>query len=704
MLNKCFKLGMFPKIWKTAKVVLFHKEGRDRKYCNSYRPICLLNVWGKLYDKLLTKRLVYFLESRKLINNQQYGFRKGMGSMDAIYSLLKEIRDNKQKDLLSCLITLDIENAFGNAKRCDILKILKRYGLSKGLFSVICSFLGERTAMLPGGGRREYNLGVPQGSSMGPILWFLLANEALNIEFESYVRVQAFADDFVMLIGASACYRFSEVVITPLQRMSDWAEKFGLNFSLEKSKYTVFPLKGIIGRRPTIKLLGHSLKFEKELKYLGVIIDNKLTWIPHLNNVLEKVSGFENKLKQFTRATWGLKPEILKNLYLLATERLVLHGAPIWMHTTERIKTKLHQIQRKSLLSITKCYRTVSTEALQGLAGCPPLDLVATADKGKYSLLHWKEGFQVGNRFIAGGDCERIQQTLMAPWSDKRIYWDKDICDLNWYAYTDAAKSGSSVGCAVNIYKDDALTWTGMFKITDDVGIFEAEAIAIIKMIEYCESSGIDEVQVHSDSKSVLMAVSGMKWYGEIVDELKRKILERKVLVHLHWVRGHSGVAKNEDIDRCAKMAMCRGSVDVKVKYTKKQVVNLLKDEVNELWQNRWSTSLKGRKVFAHFPEISRERVNGDFFLNQIFTGHGAMGPHQERFFGKEPLCDCLQEVSSEEHLIFRCVNYNDIRRDYFPSDFRTKDIGTLVLDKRVKQGVRLLMLDFIQRMCREDD
>lgn len=200
----------------------------------------------------------------------------------------------------------------------------------------------------------------------------------------------------------------------------------GLTVSMDKCQYTVFPIKGKIGRRPTIKLNNQGIKYQNEIKYLGIVIDNKLTWLSHLNEILEKVSKFEFKLKKVVRATWGLRPEIVKNVYLKATERLILYASAVWFEVTVRIKNKLMQIQRKSLLGITKCYCTVATESLQILAGCVPIDLVASMEKKMYGMAHWEEQYDVEGQTLDTVNCCFGDKTNVLLCKEPSANWDQE--------------------------------------------------------------------------------------------------------------------------------------------------------------------------------------------------------------------------------------------------------------------------------------
>lgn len=532
VLNLCFQAGIFPSVWKKARVILFLKEGKDRTNCGSYRPIPLLPVWGKVLDKILTKRLVYFLESKDLISRNRFGFRKGLSTLDAIRVLLEKIGENKHNGDLTCWVSLDIRNAFNSVRRYDILTLLRKKCVPKKLYFLITSFLEDRTYLTRCGEIYMYNLGVPQGSCVGPVLWLLVVNEVLEKNMGDKVYCQAYADDLVVLLGASACYRFSQMSERPLHILVEWAEEFRLEFSWTKCVYMVFPVKGQIGRRPTIKMKDINLKYMKEVKYLGVTLDSKLTWMSHLNRILDKVLTYENKIKQFSRATWGLRPQVLKEIYLRATEKFVLHGAPIWYGDTVRIKTKLNQIQLKALIGITKCYRTVSTVLLQVLAGCVPLDIKAEEEQSKYGLIHWNRMCIMDELILDERNCLQNVREFESPWMEK-IVWDNVAIDYGWNIYTDASEASGKVGCAYMAYHEGELVRSKTFRL-ENASIFDGEAFAVLKAIDFGIEMKTDCIHICSDAKSVLFALSGKKSANEIIRLIRQKINDVEFEIRLH--------------------------------------------------------------------------------------------------------------------------------------------------------------------------
>lgn len=177
--------------------------------------------------------------------------------------------------------------------------------------------------------------------------------------------------------------------------------------------------------------------------------------------------------------------------------------------------------------------------------------------------------------------------------------------------------------------------------------------------MEYGIYNRIQKIDVHCDSRSALEAIVGGKSTNELVIQIRKILEERKIVIKLHWIKAHSGIDKNDKVDKLAKLATERTDIEYEMKYTRKQISVMLKKEGLDKWQIRWNGEDKGRKVFNVFPNVLRSRLKGDFFLNQLITGHGALGPYQQRFFGGNPRCFCGAEVADEVHFVkFRTCSW----------------------------------------------
>lgn len=144
MVNGCLEAGVFPEKWKIAKLALLPKEGENPQDPSAHRPICLLPVWGKVLDKALTARLTYYMDENNLISPQQYGFRKNRSTVDAINKITVEVEENKKNRNPTCLIALDISNAFNTVNWNILITKLHKYKTPSYLVRMISSFLRNR--------------------------------------------------------------------------------------------------------------------------------------------------------------------------------------------------------------------------------------------------------------------------------------------------------------------------------------------------------------------------------------------------------------------------------------------------------------------------------------------------------------------------------------------------------------------------------
>ncbi|GBM30483.1 hypothetical protein AVEN_237706-1 [Araneus ventricosus] len=188
-----------------------------------------------------------------------------------------------------------------------------------------------------------------------------------------WAGLQAFADDFAFIITDNTREGLRKLSKLALDKFKEWADKNKLHVSMEKSSYVLFSK---LVRGPTIKWGNQSINRKNHLKYLGVTIDHKLSWLPHVIEQGKIAMDQYQHLCRIAGKTWGINKNIRRILYKTVIERTLCHGAAAWRHNmTSRLQKKLDSIQRLFLLYITGAYRTIPTAALQVVTGLQPLHL-----------------------------------------------------------------------------------------------------------------------------------------------------------------------------------------------------------------------------------------------------------------------------------------------------------------------------------------
>ncbi|GBM20382.1 RNA-directed DNA polymerase from mobile element jockey [Araneus ventricosus] len=163
---------------------MFHKNSKKDTDPSSLRPICLLDFFGKALDKLIMQRLFHHLLSNSHLNPHQFGFTAGKSATKAILQMKNWIAEARRQDKHSVVVSLDIKSAFSRVWWPLVLHKIKSFNSPRNLFNMVASFLEDRQVSMEYGTlkvTRSYSIGCPQGSNSGPLLWLIIANDALTI-------------------------------------------------------------------------------------------------------------------------------------------------------------------------------------------------------------------------------------------------------------------------------------------------------------------------------------------------------------------------------------------------------------------------------------------------------------------------------------------------------------------------------------------
>lgn len=204
--NTCLRESKFPLRWKKSRLVLLHKgSGKPNDSPASYRPLNMLDSTAKLLERLILKRLNEHLDSTGQRSENQFGFREGRSTEDAMTAILRVAKGAahgavQHRDLCA-MVSLDVRNAFNTASWIKIDAALRKKRTPPYLIRLIRSYLEDRYLLVGEElNPRKVTCGVPQGSVIGPALWNLFYDDLLQIPLPRGVQIFAFADD-VALIG-----------------------------------------------------------------------------------------------------------------------------------------------------------------------------------------------------------------------------------------------------------------------------------------------------------------------------------------------------------------------------------------------------------------------------------------------------------------------------------------------------------------------
>lgn len=390
MYNSCLLDGIFSSQWKRQRLVLIPKPTARPEDAPSYRPLCMLNGLGKVMERLVLQRLEEFLENADSgLSPSQYGFRKHRSTLGAINHVVTTVRTawegtvKRSKHVI--MITLDVRNAFNSARWTDILTALSGSVRAPGyLVGLVENYFSGRTLEYGDGHERVVTAGVPQGSVLGPALWNALYDGMLRVELPEGAQLVAFADDVALLVTAKDTFDLQIYGEESLRRVKRWLHTASLELAVHKTEAVFFTRRRKL-KPPRLLLDDFEVPFRKSVRYLGVHVDEKLTFTEHVKKASAKAATVVTQIARLMPNIGGPKSKRRKLLCETASSTL-MYGAPIWADAlrVECNRKRMAGVQRTCALRVIAGYRTISEDAALVLASTIPVDLLALERKTVY--------------------------------------------------------------------------------------------------------------------------------------------------------------------------------------------------------------------------------------------------------------------------------------------------------------------------------
>ena len=368
IINQSISTGSYPENLKLAKVVPIFKKN-DKLEINNYRPISVLPVISKVFENVMHTQLLEYFTENNLLSSQQYGFRPNRSTELATLELMDRNIHHMNENHCPVNIYLDFSKAFDSLIYDILLSKLKHYGIQENAIQLLSSYLKDRSQYVQLDNVKSSShaviCGIPQGSVLGPLLFNIYINDIT--EASTKFDFIMYADDTTLTSTLENFGKISDVaglereLNEEMSKIYGWLLSNKLTLNTAKSKFMIFFKHPKVIPKLNLKIAGNAIEQVAEFNFLGIDIDQNITWKPHVTKTAIKISrviGVLNKLKHI------FPQHILLTIYNSLIQPHLIYGLYLWGLKCKRLKI----LQKKAVRILAfKPYISHSTPIFKDL-------------------------------------------------------------------------------------------------------------------------------------------------------------------------------------------------------------------------------------------------------------------------------------------------------------------------------------------------
>ena len=344
IINRSLLNGIYPDLLKLAKVIPIFKTGNSANFSN-YRPISLLSNFSKIFEKVFYNRIIDFVNRFEILYPLQFGFPKNHSTVFSLTYLINKIATSIDHNEITVGIFLDLSKAFHTLDHQILFSKLEHYGIRGIALQWTKSYFYNRRQFVQFNVTRStecfIKCGVPQGSILGPLLFLLYINDLPNAT--KLAECLLFADDTSIFLSHSDLSYLISTMNAELENINVWMKINELSVNTSKTNYIIFrPKQKSITLNTSVLFDSKPLKRVNVVKFLGIFIDENLTWKFHIDHVCNKMSK-----------SIGIISKTKLSLYYTLIYPYISYYNLVWSSTYVTSLNRIWLLQKRAVRVIT---------------------------------------------------------------------------------------------------------------------------------------------------------------------------------------------------------------------------------------------------------------------------------------------------------------------------------------------------------------
>lgn len=347
--NYALKNTIFPKIWKKGVIVPLLKTGKPANAVTSYRPITLLTTFSKIFEKLIACRLKYEMLHKSILQDEQFGFREGHNTAQAVKNIQKDVQKGFEKGQMTLMAFLDVEKAFDTVSHKILIYKMVKLNFSPALVKMVKSYLSQRSFKVKmrdvKSQDKEVAAGVPQGSVLGPLLFLIYMHD---LPTYTHTRVSIFADDMAVRCSSKRLHMVEKWLQEHLNSIDRYLRLNKLRLNPTKCELIQFSKRKPVNS-PRIELGGQQMTVVQKVKYLGVVLQPNMKFNELVRHVKKKAGVVKSKLWPLIGSKSKMAPNNKVFLVTSLIRPILTYNLHLLLKMSKSEWRKIEAAQNKSL-------------------------------------------------------------------------------------------------------------------------------------------------------------------------------------------------------------------------------------------------------------------------------------------------------------------------------------------------------------------